>query len=79
MATDNFSKTATIKKELNSLADNLYLINETEMTKDVYRIIASIDFDKIEKTSKETKVEEKLVSSYKEIDEKSKMLSNLFK
>ncbi len=75
MKEEKISKTAQIKKELNSLADNLFLINETEMTKDVFRIIASINPDEIESAPQE----KKLVSSYKEIDEKSKILSNLFK
>jgi len=71
----NFSKKIEIKKELDSLADKLYLIGEVEMTKDVFRVIASINFDELDGQKKD----EKLVTSYKDIDDKSKILSNLFK
>jgi len=61
------------KKELNSLAEKLFQIDEVGMSKDVFRIIATIKEDSQEEAP------QKKISTVKEIEEASKKFGNLFR
>jgi hypothetical protein len=62
------------KKELNSLAEKLFQIDEVGMSKDVFRIIATIKED-----SQEEVAPQKKISTVKDIEEASKKFGNLFR
>lgn len=66
--------TKIAKKELEKLAEDLYDIGEVEMTKDVYRIIATIKEENIEKVASP-----KEIRTTKEIEKTAKDLKNLFR
>ncbi len=62
------------KEHLSNLAEDLYQIGEVEMTRDVFRIMASLK----DSESKEVK-EEAVIKTAKEVEDARERLSKIFK